>query len=206
MCVGSLVLRRPRKPGSRADRIVKSPEPSRREPAHGVNRSARARPTAARASAAITIVRDASRPADAVVVEDDTHLILSAKAEARETHGNPRSFVRQLDDTFPKKPGSVIIASAGGRTQFHAVIHDLDLDPTWRDAWISEALHKILREAHERDIRSVLMPVLGPRDCSRPGARRGWIRSRRCEPIEVIRQEVLDVQGIEQRAVDLDRW
>jgi O-acetyl-ADP-ribose deacetylase (regulator of RNase III) len=54
-----------------------------------------------------------------------------------------------------------VIVREGVPLRFHAVIHDLSLEPTWREEWIFTALVGILREAERRGLRTLALPLLG---------------------------------------------
>jgi hypothetical protein len=99
---------------------------------------------------------------DAIVVEDDTHLILSAVREAREFRARPRELLSTLgDSSFPKAPGSVLVQTGTDPVRLQAVVHDLDLTPSWRVGWVSAALRNVLAEANHRSLASIALPVLG---------------------------------------------
>lgn len=103
---------------------------------------------------------DVRSDVDGIVIEEDTYLVLGAKPEAKELHVNPRRIARELDDTFPKKPGSVIVRDSVQPIEFLAVVHDLERDPSWTEEWVAVALEKIVREARDREIRSIRLPIL----------------------------------------------
>jgi hypothetical protein len=121
-------------------------------------------PTSSRPSVLVVAGRWEESPPfaiDAEVIEEDTFLVLGADPEARELAGGPRRHIRDMDDTYPKAPGSVLIRAAGSRVRMLAVVHDLERDPTWQEEWIGTALGKLLVEADERGYGAISLPVLG---------------------------------------------
>ncbi len=97
---------------------------------------------------------------DAVVVEDDTYLVLGAEPVARETHEPPGELLGEARASIQPAPGTVVVRS-GPPLELHAIVHDLDAEPSWRVEWVSGALAEVLREAEGRGLRSLALPVLG---------------------------------------------
>lgn len=100
------------------------------------------------------------RGVSAVVVEEDTYLVLSADPEVRITAEHPIRLLHELSRLEPLVPGSVVVRQ-GSPLGLLAVIHDLGLDPTWRRSWIDEALDDILLEVRSRGLLTLAMPILG---------------------------------------------
>src|SRR5687768_10932972 len=100
---------------------------------------------------------------DAVVLEEDTFLVLSADPVAEEVRQRPRALLREARNQLPKRPGSVIVRDDVHPVEFIAIVHDLEQEPTWRDKWVVGALRTILREAYDRDLRSLAIPAFGSR-------------------------------------------
>jgi hypothetical protein len=99
-------------------------------------------------------------PVDARVIEDDTYAVLGADPEFHPTAEHPVRLWTELKGLEPTPPGSVIVK--GDRPlRMMAVVHDLSLDPTWRETWVSEALEEVLREVGRRDLHSLALPPLG---------------------------------------------
>ena len=97
--------------------------------------------------------------AEAVVVEEDRGLLLSAgiRAEhAAEDHGD--LIARAMRAALPE-PGSVIVRE-GKPLVFYAVVYDLDRDPIWREQWVQRALDGVLGEAVARRLRCLYLPML----------------------------------------------
>jgi hypothetical protein len=109
----------------------------------------------------VTVVADpAGRPADAVVVEEDTWLVLGAPPDVREPGEHPLRVLTEAHDAQPAAPGSVIVRE-GAPLRLLAVVHDVGAEPNWREEWVAAALAGVLREAASRRVRSIVLPVLG---------------------------------------------
>ncbi len=97
---------------------------------------------------------------DAVALEEDTFLVLSADPTPRETHENPESLMRQVS-TFEAQPlGSVVVTGKNPR-QFLAIVHDLNQEPTCREEWVASALREIFHQAERLRTRRLALPMLG---------------------------------------------
>ena len=99
-------------------------------------------------------------PLDAVVVEEDTYLVLGAKPVAREMHESPERTLEEAESREPEIPGTVLVLE-GSPLRLLAVVHDLDEEPSWREEWVASALVAVLQEAEARGIRSLSLPMLG---------------------------------------------
>ncbi len=97
---------------------------------------------------------------DAVVIEDDTDLVLGSEPVARQTDEAPRRLLKRAAAARPAEPGTVVVRG-GTPLRLHAVVHDLDLEPSWREAWIQSALAAVLREVEMRRLRVLSLPALG---------------------------------------------
>jgi len=97
---------------------------------------------------------------EAVAAEEDTFLVLSADKTVREPTEHPLRIMTRLIEMRPEAPGSVLVK---GRSPLKllAIIHDLNQEPTWREAWVEKALHGIFLETESRKLRSVALPLLG---------------------------------------------
>lgn len=99
-------------------------------------------------------------PLDAVVREEDSHLVLSAEPVPRPSTRPLRAVAAEARRFVPARPGTVVLRE-GDPLELLAVVHDLHLDPTWREAWVHAALEEALRVAAERDVRALGLPLLG---------------------------------------------
>ncbi|MGD2216178.1 MAG: hypothetical protein PVJ64_05455 [Gemmatimonadales bacterium] len=97
---------------------------------------------------------------EAQVVEDDTHLVLGSDPRPRETHEEPGQLLENARASIGPAPGTLVVR--GERpVRFHAIVHDLDEEPSWREEWVASALREVFREAKARGIRSISLPLLG---------------------------------------------
>lgn len=97
---------------------------------------------------------------DAVVIEDDTFRVLGAHPVAKERYEDVGRLLERAADAEPDVPGSVRVRD-GVPLVFHAIVHDLELEPTWREGWVADALQRILGEADRRGLKTLSLPVLG---------------------------------------------
>ncbi|MEE4376996.1 MAG: hypothetical protein V2J55_05710 [Candidatus Competibacteraceae bacterium] len=106
------------------------------------------------------VARPAEHPpfaTEAVVLEEDTYLVLSAEAVVRQTDEHPIRLMTALFDQQPLEPGCVVVRG----NRLLAVIHDLDRDPTCCEQWVSQALQACLKQADQLGVRSLTLPLLG---------------------------------------------
>ena len=98
---------------------------------------------------------------DAVVEEQDTALILSKPGNITEQDNKPVWFLaNKLESQALLKPGSVI--KRDGKTiRLLAIVHDLDMEPSWSSDWIEQALDNIIKLSQIQGISSIQLPVLG---------------------------------------------
>lgn len=99
---------------------------------------------------------------EAIVLEEDTWLVLSAEPEVKPP---AESMVRIMTDLLkaePMAPGSVL-AEDGEPLRILAVVYDLAEEPLCRPEWVAEALQGVLRVAEEKGIATLALPLLGVR-------------------------------------------
>lgn len=97
---------------------------------------------------------------EGVVEEEDAYLVLSTPQKVRETREPLMRIMTRLIETKPRDPGTVLVR--GKRpVQLLAIIHDLNQEPTWKEAWISLALRGVLKIAETKRLRSIALPMLG---------------------------------------------
>ncbi|MDQ3775738.1 MAG: hypothetical protein M3461_16005 [Pseudomonadota bacterium] len=96
----------------------------------------------------IVIAQDSYPPfdVDAVVLEEDTALILSNNVVIRETKEHAIRLMTDLFEYKEKAPGSVVVKGANPY-RFFAIVHDFDKDPSCRKEWVESALHSVLKYA-----------------------------------------------------------
>ena len=99
---------------------------------------------------------------DAVVAEEDTFLVLSAEPVVKEPRESLETMIEQANEIRPEVPGSVLVRRRrNSPLEFLAIVHDLNLEPSWKEEWISNALNGVFREAAVRKVRSIALPLLG---------------------------------------------
>ncbi|MCP4693893.1 MAG: hypothetical protein GY859_38010 [Desulfobacterales bacterium] len=103
-----------------------------------------------------------SRPfeVDAVVVEEDTWLVISSDPKTTGPSEHPIRLMTEMIETRPEPPGSVL-TKEGRPLRFLAVVYDVDQDPICREEWIASALAGIIRESERRGLAAVGLPPLG---------------------------------------------
>ncbi len=99
-------------------------------------------------------------PFAAVALEEDTNLLMSARAEICAPVESFGKLVEDMASFEPMKPGTVV-AQSGSPVRLLAIIHDIEQSPTWKEAWIEQALLAVLKETDRRRLSSLCMPVLG---------------------------------------------
>ncbi len=97
---------------------------------------------------------------EALVVEEDTYLVLSAAPEVREPRGSRLRTFHEAYATHAAAPGSVVVRE-GSPVRLLAVVHDLSREPSWTEEWVAEAVAAALREAEARGVRSLALWPLG---------------------------------------------
>jgi hypothetical protein len=107
-----------------------------------------------------SLEKDPPFEVDAMAMEEDTFLVLSADRKVRDVSEPLIKIMTKVINTRPRRPGSVIVQK---RTPLRllAVIHDFNEEPSWREDWIKCALEGIFREAEMRKLRSIGIPFLG---------------------------------------------
>jgi hypothetical protein len=104
--------------------------------------------------------RDAPFEVDAVVVEDDTYMVLSSDPTFEIAHGSLNREVSRAANAEALELGCVVV-KPGRPTRFLAVVHDLSKEPTWTEASIQRALTNVLHEAEHRKLKAIAVPPLG---------------------------------------------
>jgi hypothetical protein len=112
--------------------------------------------------AGVDVARDEVQPfpVDAVVREEDTYLVLSARNEVSKHAEHPIRLFEELHGLEPQAPGSAVLRP-GDPATILAVVHDLGREPSWQKEWIERALDEVLSLTRARDLRSLAMPILG---------------------------------------------
>jgi len=109
-------------------------------------------------------------PVEAVVAEEDTRLVLSTPADAIVSSEHPVRVMTEVHASSPLQPGSVVVRP-GMPLRFLAVVHDLDQDPTWCEAWVVIVLDQVLQQAEARGLEALGLPMIGTLHGSLPAER-----------------------------------
>lgn len=99
-------------------------------------------------------------PIDAMVVEDDSYLVLGAGTPVLEPSEHPLHLLHQAERLEPVMPGTVVVRS-GPPLRLLAIVHHLERRPTWSEGWIREALDHVLHHVTTQNVRSLGLPPLG---------------------------------------------
>ncbi len=99
-------------------------------------------------------------PVDAIALEEDTSLILSADIAVRDPKQHPIRLMTELYESQSKTPGSVVVKD-GNPICLMAIVHDIDQDPSCREGWIAACLEHIFEECGQRAISSLGLECLG---------------------------------------------
>ena len=97
---------------------------------------------------------------EAMAIEEDTWLIMSAEPEACDPEEHPIRIMTRLIEARPEKVGRVLI-SGGNPIRFLAIVHDVDQEPTCREEWVEAALKDIFLKTEQRSLKSLGLPFLG---------------------------------------------
>lgn len=109
-------------------------------------------------------------PVAAVALEEDTNLLMSARAEIRAPAESFGELVEDMVSFQPADPGTVIV-QAGSPVRLLAIVHDIEQTPTWTEAWIEHAIFALFQETDRHRLTSLGLPVLGATHGSMPTAR-----------------------------------
>ncbi len=99
-------------------------------------------------------------PVEAVALEEDTYLVLSAGWDKIESDDHPVVILTEAFEAKPEEPGSVVV-TGDSPLRFLAVVYDFDLEPSWREEWVERALEGIFGEAERRRLQTIALPFLG---------------------------------------------
>jgi hypothetical protein len=99
---------------------------------------------------------------NALVFEEDTWLVMSANPTTCELEVHPIRLMTEVIETEPEPVGSVLVKN-GHPLHFLAIVHDLNQEPTWKEAWIERALNSVFQESERRKISALGLPLLGTR-------------------------------------------
>ena len=97
---------------------------------------------------------------DALAVEEDTWLVMSAEPKIGDLQEHPIRLMTDLLKSQPKSVGTVVVRGRNPM-RFMAIVHDVNQDPTCREEWVQCALNEIFREAEHRKLRALGLPLIG---------------------------------------------
>jgi hypothetical protein len=100
------------------------------------------------------------RELDALVIEEDTFLVLSTPHRHIRRSDHPVRVIHHAYNARPEMPGGVIVRK-GHPLRLLAVVHHLSYEPSFREEWIALALENIMCFCAARSIRSLGLPLLG---------------------------------------------
>lgn len=99
-------------------------------------------------------------PVEAIVAEEDTYLVLSAKIDLRVPAEHPLRVMTAAHESEAARPGSVVVRT-GSPLKLMAVVHDLSREPSCEEEWVISALEQIILQTERLRLRSVALPLLG---------------------------------------------
>ncbi len=99
---------------------------------------------------------------EAMVVEEDTWLVISADPRSSGPLEHPIRLMTEMIETGPKPVGRVLVED-GAPARLLAVIYDVDQDPICKEEWIASALLEIFHTCEQRGFSAIGLPLLGCR-------------------------------------------
>lgn len=120
----------------------------------------------------VVVAREDDPPfaVDGVAVEEDTWLALGAPSDVVSSPDHPVRVMTRVWTAQPHEPGTVLV-KRGSPLRLHAVVHDLNVDPSWKDTWVRAALSRIFEETAQHRIRTLQLPLLGTKHGRLPAGR-----------------------------------
>lgn len=98
---------------------------------------------------------------EAMVLEEDTYLVLSADPRPGEAHPeHPIRVMTSLLEVEPKEPGTIVVRDRSP-IEIAAIVHDLDEEPSWREEWVVSALDRAIAEAERLQLHALGLEMLG---------------------------------------------
>ena len=97
---------------------------------------------------------------DALVLEEDTDLILCAPVVLRLSDEHPVRLMTSLYETQAQLPGTIVI-KPGAPLRILAIVHDLALEVSTCAQWIAAALHSALEYCVGAGLSRVAVETLG---------------------------------------------
>ena len=97
---------------------------------------------------------------DAVVEEQDTHLLLGKSPVITSVVSGFPQLVRNMQRQVPELPGSVIVKKTTPK-RFIAIVYDIDNTSMCRREWLQSALQNIFTQCRKFKVATLAMPLLG---------------------------------------------
>jgi hypothetical protein len=98
---------------------------------------------------------------DAVIEEEDRHLVLSAPPVIPERTEHPIRVMTDLLEAEPLPLGSVVVRGETRPRRLLAIVHDLNLDPSATRESVALALSNVGTELERLSVRRARFPLLG---------------------------------------------
>jgi len=113
-------------------------------------------------SPTIILRSDLRAPFDiqALVIEEDTAMILSADTKIRIYDEHPVRLMTSLLNHKPETPGTIVTRGTSPYC-FYAIVHDFDQYPSLKEDWVSSAVELALAKCADLRIQNLAMQVLG---------------------------------------------
>ena len=108
----------------------------------------------------IEINDDVMHDIDAMVIEQDTGLVLAFSDEIRYPRESLKSLTKQILSRGEPEQGTVLELKTVP-PQLIAIVHDLNSEPSWTEDSVLTALKYLLKISARRKFRSIAMPLLG---------------------------------------------
>ena len=110
----------------------------------------------------IILRSDLKAPLDihAVVIEEDTAMVLSADTNIRFSAEHTIRLMTSLLEHKPEMPGTIVTRGKSPYC-FYAIVHDFDQNPSFRADWVASAVDMALRKCADLAIQGLAMQMLG---------------------------------------------
>jgi len=96
----------------------------------------------------------------AIVVEEDTSMILSADTNIQIHDEHPIRLMTSLVDHKPELPGTVVVHGKSPY-YFYAIVHDFDQYPSFQERWVNSSIDMVMQKSAELRIHRLAMQMLG---------------------------------------------
>lgn len=97
---------------------------------------------------------------DAIILEEDTGLVLSADTRIKDTQEHPIRLMTDLISAEVHQVGTAVFMK-GRPHRIFAIVHDMDRTPHCCKEWVCSALEQCLKLCAQQEIESVAVQKLG---------------------------------------------